>query len=220
VIALQTFDVEKRFGRVRALAGVSISIPEASLVRVAGPNGAGKSTLLRVLACLARPTRGRVRVAGLDPFGPAGPAVRARVAWLGDAPALYADLSVRENLEFEARLHGVEPERLDGLAAELGLEAVRDRRAGALSLGFRRRAGLARTLVKSPDLLLLDEPWNGLDAESSQRLGERLRRLRDDGVTAIVASHDEREGLFDMTLRLEAGRVAGFGADASAESAE
>src|SRR5262249_2193198 len=96
--------LEKRHGALRALAGVSFELARGTFTLASGPNGAGKSTLLRVLAALTRPTRGEVRVLGVDPFGRSGAGLRARVGYLGAEPALYADLSVEENLEFAAEL--------------------------------------------------------------------------------------------------------------------
>jgi heme ABC exporter ATP-binding subunit CcmA len=210
VNALEAAGLDKRYGRVRALAGVRFAIPSGALVRVAGPNGAGKSTLLRILAGQTRPTAGSVRVLGEDAFGPRRAALRGRIGHLGPASGLYAELSVAENLAFTARLHGVRRERLHGLVSELGLEGVADRRLQTLSLGYRRRAALARVLLPGPELLLLDEPWNGLDADASERLAKRLAGLRDAGATVVVAAHAPAGvgRAFDLVLRLEAGRVA------------
>ena len=212
--AVETVRLEKRYGNVRALKELSIAVPAGTLALVSGSNGAGKTTLLRVLACLTRPTRGTVRLFSRDPYGARAADLRSRIGFLGAEAGLYGELSVAENLAFVARLHGIGPERLDAVVSEFQLGDVAHRRVRTLSFGYRRRAGLARALLNRPDLLLLDEPWNGLDAEAAERLSKRLARLRDDGATALVAAHrvGEWRGLFDLVVRLEAGRLVGFDA--------
>jgi heme ABC exporter ATP-binding subunit CcmA len=205
---IELVDVDKDYGDVRALAGVSTRIEGAKLVHVAGPNGAGKSTLLRVVAGLTRPTRGQVRVDGADLFRSAHAARRGSVGYLGAEPGLYGELSVEENLRFFARVHdaraGIE------LAIErLELGPVRVRPVATLSLGFRRRAGLARLLVQAPALWLLDEPWNGLDAHAASLLAGLLSEQRAAGRGALIAAHlpGEHANLFDVSLALDAGRL-------------
>jgi ABC-type multidrug transport system ATPase subunit len=214
VNAVRCEAVEKRFGPVRALAGVSTELPVAALYLLTGANGAGKSTLLRVVAGLTRPTRGRVEVLGRDPFGSGAAAGRARVGYLGPEPGLYGDLTVRENLEFCARLLGAAPARVGRVISALGLEDERERRVRVLSTGYRRRAGLARALVAEPDLLLLDEPWSGLDGDAADLLAQLLVALRRRGGTAVVASHSigAYANLFDHSLHIEAGRLEPPGA--------
>ena len=168
---VRTHDLTKRFGHVLALDRLSIDIPDRTLTLISGPNGAGKSTLLRILAGLTRPTRGEAQV-----FGEAPTRRRETLGYLAQGSGLYGELSVRENLEFCASLHGLGNRDVDRVIEELDLGTVSERRAGTLSLGFRRRSGLARALLPRPRLLLLDEPWNGLDAESAERLADRLRQ--------------------------------------------
>lgn len=210
--AIEISLLEKCFGRVRALDRVSATIPEGSATLLSGPNGAGKSTLLRILASLTRPTRGTVRVLGVNPFSREAVLQRGRVGYLGQHAALYGELTVQENLEFCAKLYGVEPQQIRVLIHDMELEPVARQRARTLSLGYRRRVGLARARLTDPPLLLLDEPWNGLDAEASQRLTDLLQRHREAGRTALVAAHSPATtaGLFDAVLRLEAGRLAGL----------
>ena len=201
--------VEKRFGRVRALAGVSLELAPGSPNLVSGPNGAGKSTLLRVVAALTRPTRGTVRVLDHDLFSSAGAHCRARIGYLGPQAALYDELTVEENLRFCARLRGVPDARVGRQITALGLGDVADRRVHALSSGFRRRTGLARALLGDPEILLLDEPWNGLDAEAADLLARLLTRARQRGATALIAAHalGAYTGLFDHDLRMDDGRL-------------
>ena len=201
--------VEKRFGRVRAVAGVDLSLEPGSLALLRGPNGAGKSTLLRMLGALTRPTRGEVRVEGEPLFGAAGARLRGRIGYLGPAPALYGELTVRENLEFCGRLRGLANGEAAAQIERHQLGAVAGRRAGELSTGFRRRAGLARALLGDPELVLLDEPWNGLDADASERLAAALADARGRGATALIAAHaaDAYAALFDRTLDMAEGAL-------------
>ena len=199
----------KRYGPVRALDSVSLEVARGRLVWLAGANGAGKSTLLRVLGSLTRPTRGRVTLFGVDLFASAGASLRARVGFLGQDASLYGELSVAENLRFCARLRGVDEADLTRTADELALGPVLGQRVSTLSQGYRRRAGLARALLGAPELLLLDEPWNGLDTASAERLTRLLVRSRDAGATVLVAAHEASGPLprFDQVFRLEGGRV-------------
>lgn len=209
VNAAELASIEKHFGRVRALAGISASFQLGSLMLVSGPNGAGKSTLLRVTAGLMRPTRGSVSIFGENLFHSSGIAVRGRIGYLGAESGLYGELTPRENLEFCARLHAVGADRVDEVMARLELDHLAGRPLRALSLGYRKRTGLARALLADPDLLLLDEPWNGLDSEAGRSLTQILRERRRRGLTAVVAAHavGEHEGLFDGEIRIRDGRL-------------
>ena len=206
--AVEVSQLEKRFGALRALADLDLCVPEAALVLVRGPNGAGKSTLLRVLAGLTRPSRGTVRVLGEDLFRTSGAATRGRVGYLGPEPGLYGELSVEENLAYCAHLHGRSRTRVSELLAVFELEPLRARRVRTLSTGYRKRTGLARALVAEPGLLLLDEPWSGLDAAASALLDAQLAALRERGGSALVAAHapEMLAAIFDATISLEAGR--------------
>ena len=209
--AVEVEDLHKRYGPVAALDGVSLRVAAGSVTLIAGPNGAGKSTLLRVLAGLTRPTRGAVRIDGADPFGAGAAARRGRTGFLGPELALYGELSVEENLRFWARVHGIGPARGVSLVADLGLDAVVSRPLRTLSLGYRRRAALARALLTDPALLLLDEPWNGLDERAGATLVRIVEQQRERGGTTFVAAHapGERAGLFDGVVELDSGRIAG-----------
>ena len=206
--AVEASQLEKRFGAVRALAGVELCVPEGALLLVSGPNGAGKSTLLRVLAGLTRPSRGVVRVLGQDLFRASGAATRGRVGYLGPEPGVYGELSVEENLAYCARLHGCPRARVSELLAAFELAPLRARRVRTLSTGYRKRTGLARALVAEPDLLLLDEPWSGLDADATALLDAQLAALRERGGSALVAAHapEMLAASFDAAIALEAGR--------------
>jgi len=187
--AIEAEGVEKRFGPVRALRGLSLSVAPGGSLAVVGPNGAGKTTLLRLLAGLARPTAGRLRV---GPPEPDRRRRRAGVGYLGHATLLYPPLSARENLVFAGRLQGVpDPEaRAAELLAEHGLEGFAERRIGECSRGMAQRVAIARALVQQPALVLLDEPFTGLDPEAADRLAARLGHLHDAGRTVVLVTHD------------------------------
>jgi heme ABC exporter ATP-binding subunit CcmA len=219
--AIAVRGLEKRYGGLRALADLSFELARGTFTLASGPNGAGKSTLLRVLAALTRPTRGEVRVLGADPFGRGGAQLRARVGYLGAEPALYGDLSVEENLRFAAELRAAPRESIDQVLGEFDLRGVAGRRVRALSLGYRKRAGLARALLGAPALLLLDEPWSGLDAASARRLTAFLARRLAAGTTLLVAAHGVRDQaeLFQAVLALDGGRLESLSPAARAELA-
>jgi len=201
--------LEKRFGAVAALRGVDLEIAPGESVALLGPNGAGKSTLLRILAGLTRATAGEWSLAGV----PGGRArARGRVGYVGHATLVYPELSARENLVFTGRLCGVpDPEaRARELLEQEGLARFADRRTRTFSRGMAQRLAIARARVGEPALLLLDEPFTGLDPRSGEALAERLARLRERGQTLLVASHDlpRAARVTARALILVEGRVA------------
>lgn len=202
--------VEKRFGRVAALAGIDFTIEPGESVAILGANGAGKSTWLRILAGLSKPSAGRFS-AELQSAPLAREALRGRVGYVGHATLLTGELTVRENLIFAARLHGQTPSRAeqDALFAELGLEEVADRRASTLSRGTAQRVAIARGVVHRPDLLLLDEPFTGLDEHAALRLSSQLAALRGRGASLVVVTHDPARAveLADRAWLLDRGRI-------------
>jgi ABC-type multidrug transport system ATPase subunit len=175
---------------------------------VLGPNGAGKSTLLRLLAGLARPSAGVIEIGA-----PAATRAERRraIGLVGHATFLYPTLTTRENLLLAARLYGLDApaERAQRMLAEEELLAVAERRAGALSRGLAQRAAIARALLHDPKLVLLDEPWTGLDARAAERLSRRLGALRADGRALVIVSHDLARvaGLAARALVLVRGRA-------------
>jgi heme exporter protein A len=183
--------VGKDFGYHHVLRDVNFTVEEGEFIALMGSNGAGKTTLLRMIAGLSRPTSGSVSIAGVD-LRRAGPGLRRRIGFVSHESLLYPELTGRENLEFHARLFGVENvaaaiESLDGL---LELAPILDRQAGVLSRGNRQRLTLARALLHAPRVLLLDEPFTGLDEASSNRLLHILQTLVDSGRTVIMTTHD------------------------------
>jgi heme exporter protein A len=203
-------DVSRVFGRRRALSRVSVRVEAGEIVGILGPNGAGKSTLLGILGTLLRPTTGRVRYGEMDVSH--GAALRARIGVLGHDLFLYPELTARENLEFFAGVCGVDrPAEVTRAALErAGLEDRADDPVSAFSRGMRQRVALERALIHQPRLVLLDEPFTGLDDASASALLRRLRALRDAGAMVIVATHDLdlADGLLDHALFLRDGRAA------------
>jgi ABC-type multidrug transport system ATPase subunit len=208
--------VEKRFGRVTALAGIDFEIEAGESVAILGANGAGKSTWLRILAGLAKPSAGRfVAEVGEGParVALAREALRGRVGYVGHATLLSGELTARENLLFAARLHGRHPSRADqdALLGELGLAEVSERRVSTMSRGTAQRVSIARGVVHQPDVLLLDEPFTGLDEASATRLSRQLGRLRSRGCSLVVVTHDPQRvvELADRALLLHRGQIRG-----------
>ncbi len=190
--ALEVDSLVKEFAGRRALDGLSLRVPSGRTFGLIGPNGAGKTTLIRVLAGLTRPTAGRVRVLGRAPT-----AARSLVGYMTQAEALYQDLTVRENLEFFASVHGLAgEERRRRVEEVLRLVELEDR-AGSpvftLSGGMRQRASLACALVHRPRLLLLDEPTVGVDPELRAAFWDYFARLNAEGVTILVSTHHLEE---------------------------
>jgi heme ABC exporter ATP-binding subunit CcmA len=201
----------KVYGVQPALRSVSLAVPPGTILAVLGANGSGKTTLLRILATLARPTRGRGRIGGCDLVAERE-AVRSLVGLVGHGSQLYDDLTAAENLAFTAGLAGLALDRPALLArlAGVGLEGQADTRARALSSGMRRRLSLARVRLRQPRVLLLDEPFAGLDQESAKRLGDDLHAFRGGGGTAVVVTHSLGRALAvaDRLAILAGGRLA------------
>ncbi len=190
LVAIETGDLTKRYGDLTAVDGVGLHVGRGEIYGFLGLNGAGKSTTIRMLLGMARPTRGWVRLLGA-PVSTGGKGPWARVGYLVDAARAYPDLSVHDNLELARRLHRVpDPATVDRAIELLALGPYRHRPAGVLSAGNLQRLGLAKALLHGPDLLVLDEPANGLDPAGIVELRELLVGLaRSRGVTVFVSSH-------------------------------
>ena len=170
------------FGAVRALEEVSFTVHPGQTLAVFGPNGAGKTTLLKVLAGLIRPQRGSVQVEG----------GRRAIGWIGHQPQLYGQLTVIENLRFWASLYDVRPPT--DLLPRLGLAAHADRPVRALSRGLVQRVAIARALVHDPRVLLLDEPFTGLDRIASETFSRLLAQHAAAGRATVLVTHNVEEG--------------------------
>ena len=184
-----TRGLTKRFGDVTAVATLDLDVRRGEIYAFLGRNGAGKTTTIRMILGLIRPLAGEVRVFG-RPVDPARPEWLRKVGSLVEAATAYPNLTVRENLDLHRRLTGAPAHAVTTVIEQLGLGAAAHRRAGHLSLGNRQRLALARALVHAPELLVLDEPANGLDPAGIVEIRELLRSLADQhGTTVFVSSH-------------------------------
>jgi heme exporter protein A len=201
----------RTFAGTPVLTGVDLTVRGGEALALLGPNGAGKTTLLRILALLLRPSGGRLALFGTD-ARTAPPALRRRIGYVGHESLCYPDLTAAENLAFYARLFEVPeaPRRIAELLAWAGLEAAERRPVRVYSRGMGQRLALARALLHEPDLLLLDEPFSGLDPQAVDALQERLGTLRAAGHAIVLTTHDlERAAPVATRLALlHRGRIA------------
>jgi ABC-type multidrug transport system, ATPase component len=186
-VIVATEELAKHYGEVRAVHALNLEVHRGEIYGFLGRNGAGKTTTIRMLLGLIRPTAGVVRIFG-RPIG-ADPSWLRRVGCLVESASAYSNLTVRENLELHRRLTGAASGSVASAIERLGLGAYADRRAGRLSLGNKQRLSLARALIHSPELVLLDEPANALDPAGIVEVRDLLRSLADDGVTIFMSSH-------------------------------
>jgi len=201
--AIEAVGVTKTFGSTRALRGVDLTVARGDFLSIFGPNGAGKSTLLGILAALVRPTSGTVRVEGWDVREEAH-RVRGRIGVISHQTLIYDDLTAHENLCFYGKMYGLRDlgARVDRALAQVGLAERRHDRAGGFSRGMKQRLSIARSTLHGPSVLLLDEPFTGLDPSASDMLSGLLSALKGEGRTVVMITHDIAHGL-DL-----AGRVA------------
>jgi len=186
--AIETTALTKSYGRARGIIDVDLRVEPGEVFGFLGPNGAGKTTMIRVLLDLIRPSGGSARVLGLDAHADAV-AVHARVGYVPGNPALYDRLTGRELCGWLGRLRGDErPAAVDALAARLALDL--DRPIRVLSSGNRQKVALVQAFAHRPDLLLLDEPTSGLDPKSGQEFLNLLIKMRDEGKSVFMSTHD------------------------------
>jgi ABC-2 type transport system ATP-binding protein len=209
-IVLSARHLTKRFGRREAVADVSFDVRAGEVFGFLGPNGAGKTTTIRMLVGLARPDRGEVRIRGLD-LASAFEEAMAHVGCIVESPDLYRYLTGRENLQHFARMLGNgAAERIEELAALVALAERLDDKVATYSLGMRQRLGIAQALLGNPDVLILDEPANGLDPAGIREIRELVRRLaRERGISVFVSSHllSEIELMCDRVAIVHRGRT-------------
>jgi ABC-2 type transport system ATP-binding protein len=212
-LAVQTEGLGKRFGTRAALEGVDLAVPRGVAFGFLGANGAGKTTLIRLLLGLAEPTAGRMHVLGREL--PGGRAALARVGAIIEEPRFHPHLTGRENLRLFAAARDVRARaRIESALERVGLAARADDRVKGYSLGMRQRLGVARCLLADPELLILDEPMNGLDPAGILEMRELIRELVGEGRTVLLSSHllDEVEKTCDLAAIVDLGRVVAQGA--------
>jgi len=204
-------DVSRHFGRRRAVSRITFTARSGTILGLLGPNGAGKSTMLAMLATLLRPTSGTIRFGSLD-ARQHGAALRSRIGVLGHDLFLYPELTAHENLAFFAGLYRcADPAAVASRAlVQAGLADRAGDQVQSFSRGMRQRVALERALIHGPRLVLLDEPFTGLDDASTAALVARLQGLRESEAIVVLATHDLdlAEGLLDTALFLRDGRLA------------
>lgn len=195
VPVVEARELTRVFGPRRAVAGVSFSLAAGECLAVFGPNGAGKTTLLRVLAGLLKPTSGNARVSGIQL--PGGALARSRIGLISHHTMLYEALSPRENVTFAARLYGIRDprDRVDDALRRMAMLERGNAPVRSLSRGMQQRVSIARAMVHSPQLVLADEPYNGLDDSGARALTALLKELRGAGTAIIIVTHNLAEGL-------------------------
>jgi len=195
-LALDSKEIGKKFGYSHAVRNVSLQVRRGEFVVLFGSNGAGKTTFLKISAMLMRPTRGNLAIEGFDVEKQPEEA-RRRVGFLSHNTFIYRDLSPLENLKFFCRLYGVSDaeDRLLDILDRVDLKRRARDPVRAFSRGMQQRVGIARTLLHSPSLILLDEPYTGLDARAAQTLNGFLDEASAAGKTVVLTSHDLGQGL-------------------------
>lgn len=193
---IQVKGLVKSFGAQFALRGIDLEIASGESVTLVGPNGAGKTTMLRILAGLSQPTQGQVSIAGVDVSGASDDARRA-IGFLSHQPLLYEDLSAEENLAFYGRMYNVGglARRIDQLLVQVGLAHRRSSLVRTFSRGMKQRLAIARALVHDPSVLLLDEPFSGLDQQAKEMLVGLLHEMGLGSRTVVLTTHDLEQGL-------------------------
>jgi len=192
---VEASELTRAFGSRKAVAGVTFSLAPGECLAVFGPNGAGKTTLLRLLAGLLKPSSGSARLAGI-PL-PGGTLARSRVGLISHHTMLYEALSARENVSFAARLYGIRDPRtrVDDALGRMAMLERADAPVRLLSRGMQQRVSIARAMVHSPQVILADEPYSGLDDSGARALTVLLKELRSTGTAIIIVTHNLAEGL-------------------------
>lgn len=189
--ALETEKLSKSYGRFKALDGLDVHVPQGAIYGLVGKNGAGKTTLIRIICGLQSPTSGGFSIYGVPSAGRINSA-RTRIGAVVETPSIYSDMSARDNLRMQYRVLGLPSEAdIEKLLKLVGLSDTGRKKAGHFSLGMRQRLGIAVALAGSPDLLILDEPINGLDPQGIIEIRELILKLnRELGITVLVSSHN------------------------------
>jgi ABC-type multidrug transport system ATPase subunit len=202
-------DVSRHFGRRRAVSQISLTARSGDILGLLGPNGAGKSTVIGMLATLVAPTSGSVTYGGQPARALGGPLRRA-IGLLAHELHLYPELSARQNLAFFAQLYGLDArDTVDRALTAAGLADRADEAVSGFSRGMRQRLALERALLHEPRLVLMDEPFTGLDDAAAQLITDRLRRLASRGAIVVMATHDLdlADGLISRVAIVRGGRL-------------
>lgn len=203
-------DIRKSYGTSEVLKGIDLSVESGNVVALFGENGSGKSTLLRIISMLAKPSSGTVEICGLD-TQKSGETARLHLGAVMHSPMLYRDLTARENLRLFAKMCRLDDleNRVEHVASRLGFTSRLDARIRSLSHGYQKRVSIARSVIHSPELLLLDEPETGLDERGLRILKELILEWRDSGNTVIMSTHTVAMGeqMADTSFRLKDGRL-------------
>jgi heme exporter protein A len=210
-LAIEARKLTKAFGHQAALRGVDLAVGEGEFLTLFGPNGAGKTTLIRIISSLAQPTAGTVRVRG-EELGKAGTSLRRNIGLISHNPLLYGDLTPDENLRFFARLYDLPgaAARIDAVLDQVGLAARRRDPVRTFSRGMVQRLAIARAILHDPAIMLLDEPYTGLDLQAADMLRAVLEELAASKRTVILTTHNLEQGLemCDRAAILNRGRIA------------
>lgn len=209
--------VAKRFGYLTALQGIDLDVPVGVTLALFGPNGAGKTTLLRLISTLGKPTSGRIAILNTDTLN-APEQVRSQIGLISHQTLLYEDLTARENLVFYGRMYGLK-DTADCARTSLDAVGLLDRahdRVRTFSRGMKQRLAIARATLHRPSILLLDEPFTGLDVSARTLLSRMLEGLRQEGRTIVLVTHDLQQGLSlsDRFVILNRGRIVAQGISA------
>ena len=218
--AIEVKKLAKSFGHQVALRGVDLRVAEGEFLTLFGPNGAGKTTLIRIVASLTRPTGGMVLVRGED-LSKAATSLRRHIGLISHNPLLYGDLTPDENLSFFSRMYDLPdiPARIDTVLEQVGLVARRRDPVRTFSRGMVQRLAIARAILHDPAIMLLDEPYTGLDLQAADMLRSVLQELAASNRTVILTTHNLEQGLemCDRAAILNRGRLAWQGSRAEVD---
>lgn len=191
-LVIETNGLSKRYGDIVAVDALDLAVRRGEIFGLLGPNGSGKTTTILMLLGLTEPTAGSVRVLGFDPARQPL-SVKARAGYMPDEVGFYDELTARENLIYIARLNGLSRDegyrRIDDALAHMRLSEVADRRVATFSRGMRQRLGVADVLLKQPQLIIMDEPTQGLDPDGAREFLHIIRNLKEEGITILLSSH-------------------------------
>lgn len=218
-MAVKIEGLVKRYGQIEALKGIDLEVSKGELFGLIGPDGAGKTSLFRIVTSLIKPDGGKIDLFGLDPVGDYKK-VRKIIGYMPERFSLYQDLTVEENLKFFASIFGTSVEENYDLIHDIYkmLEPFKGRRAGKLSGGMKQKLALSCALIHKPELLVLDEPTTGVDAVSRKEFWQNLKKLRDLGITVMVATPYMDEAILcDRVALFQGGSVMSVDSPANIE---